>query len=86
MFLIMKTQLNLTPGNWKSEILNGLRFAFDSANVGYMVTLEQGIGYPIRIFGMAKHDGGDTTIPLYIEGCRSSIILTETDKVYLTNE
>lgn len=79
----MKAQLNITKGSWNAEILNGLRFAFEPINIGYTVTLEQPIGYPIRIFGLAKNDGTDNAIPLYIEGCKSSIIVQPDDKVYL---
>lgn len=79
----MKAQINLTEGNWNAEILNALRFAFDPAKVGYTVTLEKPIGYPIRIFGLAKNDG--TSIPVYIEGCQSTILVQPDDLVFLNH-
>lgn len=81
----MKTQVNLTAGKWEGEILNALRYAFDKENSGYTVTLEQSIGYPIRIFGLAKPVPGSTDVRVYIQGCQSTILLKNDDKVFINH-
>ena len=81
----MKTRINVTPNNWHAEILTALKFAFDANNVGYIVTLEQ-TGYEsIRVYGLGKNMGSDSSISLLVGEERLKISLLTDGILYLNN-
>lgn len=81
----MKTKINVTPNNWHSEILTALKFAFDANNVGYTVTLEQ-TGYEsVRVYGLGRNLGSDSSISLLVGEERLVVSLLPDGTLYLNN-
>ena len=81
----MKTRINVTPNNWHAEILTALKFAFDANNAGYTVTLEQ-TGYEsIRVYGLGRNLGSDSSIYLLVGEDRLVASLLSDGVLYLNN-
>ena len=79
----MKTRINITAGNWHAEILAALELAFDSNKIGYTVTLEQ-TGYEsVRVYGLGRNLGSDSSISLLVEESRTVISLLPDGVLYL---
>jgi hypothetical protein len=79
----MKTRINITAGNWHAEILAALELAFDSNKIGYTVTLEQ-TGYEsVRVYGLGRNLGSDSSISLLVEESRTVISLLSDGVLYL---
>jgi hypothetical protein len=81
----MKTRINITAGNWHAEILAALKFAFDTNNSGYTVTLEQ-TGYEsVRVYGLGRDLGSDNSILLLAGEERLVVSLSPDGALYLNN-